>query len=181
MQIEKDLKIHLAASKDPGRYAMHGVLHTPGKLTATNGQIAARINVSDDEGDGEGQIVPAALIKAAVSKPGKGTAVVHTNGNGICRAITKAGVVEDKEIDGEFPKVDAVIPDVPQCRRALIGINAQLLLDLVKAIGCENNCARLELDLEELSPDKSYGGPIRITSTYGVGVIMPVTVEHRVD
>jgi hypothetical protein len=182
MNIPKTCKLHLVAAKDLGRYTMNHIQHTPGKLWATNGRMAAVINVADDDGDTPGILIPADLVKLAVNKSGKADALVTANGS--IKALGKDGLVEGKAGEGDFPKIEAIIPDVPKEHRVLIGLNAGMLEDLARAIGCENTTVCIELDLREFTKEKRddcYKLPYRIDSPHGTGVLMPHNVEDPRD
>ena len=177
MFFPKQCKLHLVAAKDEGRYRMNCILYRDGKLFATDGRRAAVINVEDSTGEAEGALIPAHLVKLATGKAPEDLARVWTDGTA-ARALTKEGTVTSELAKGDFPSIETILPEVPEARKATVGLNAKYLFELAQAIGCEDTQVVLELDLELLDPYSSYPEPIRVQSPHGVGIIMPVTVER---
>lgn len=179
MIFPKSCKLHLVAAKEDGRYAMASIHHTPGKLSATDGRRLAVINVTEDEDDTDGALIPAHLVKLAVTKAPNDVATVIANGD--AKALTKDGIVTTDLVVGEFPDFSAVIPDVPETRRTIVAFNAKSLWELAQALGSEDGVVAIELDLEEMDTMEkgSYKRPIQIRTPHGTGVIMPVTLDKQ--
>ena len=177
MIFPKQCRLHLVAANENGRYAMASIRHTPGKLSATDGRRLAIVNVTEDEDDTDGALIPAHLVKLAVTKAPTDEAIILANGD--AKALTKDGVVTTDLVEGDFPSFETVIPNVPETRRTLVAFNAKNLYELAQALGAESNVVVLELDLERMDTmDKgSYESPIQIRTPHGTGVIMPVTIE----
>lgn len=176
MIFPKQCKLHLVAAKEDGRYAFASVCHQPGRLVATDGRRLAIVNVQEDEEDSEDALIPAHLVKLAVTKAPTDVAQVQANGN--ARALTKDGEVTTDLVQGEFPNWETILPEVPETRRTIVGFNTKYLYELAQAIGAEDSVVGLELDLEELDTEGCYKPPIQIRTKHGTGVLMPVTIER---
>jgi hypothetical protein len=168
---DRAYKVHLAAAKDPGRYARQDVRIDGGRLIATDGRILAVVPASI-EGTAPAYL-PAAAVEAATKgkapKGDDGQARIALNGTG-ATVLTKAGRVEhDYPAGGEFPRWEAVVPrDEPAFR---IAFNPELLARLVGAIG-----AGEAVVFEFRAPDR----PIVLRpsgKSEAFGVLMPITID----
>lgn len=185
MILNFDQRIFEAAAKDAGRYAMHGILfRTEGDVTtatATNGKILTRIEVTLQDGEvlpEDGVLLSSSDIKAGWGR-GKGDRILRVLEGGwklgVGNQISTIDVLE-----GEFPQVEAVIPDSSSGRR--ITFDAKLLLELAKSAGTE--VVTLEVpEFQDSGKQKGQvTGAIRVQlrdsgSDNDLGVIMPVVVE----
>lgn len=164
-------RIWEAASKDESRPVLTGVWFDAEKatLTATNSYIAARVPCEVDEGDESG-LIPAEAVRIAAS--GK-----------VCRGLRVADGKATLQLpDGEriwtllpgvFPSMDKIFEQAKPAVR--FGLNARLLHDLARALGCG---ADYPVVIHPTHPLKSIlaNGP---RDDNCVGVLMPVRVERE--
>lgn len=191
MILRHEQRIFEAASREPGRYAMHGVrlrlLDGKPVLEATDGRILVRVEVELEEGEElaflpeEGVILRGDDLRDAwpAAKAGrKGLFLRRDEGEWFLDcggSRTRLGT-----IDGEFPRVDALVALIGQ--EGTLGFDLDLLNRLAKAAGA--SYVRFEMPKLE---GGQVRGPVgvrfsRDDGTFTVpldnfrGVIMPMTV-----
>jgi DNA polymerase III sliding clamp (beta) subunit (PCNA family) len=186
MILKFDQRIFEGASADPGRYAMHGVLFRQADdgavmATATDGKTLTRIEVQLQDGEklpDEGVLLDARDLKSGWGR-GKGDRILRIlDGSwklGVANQVTEISV-----IDGEFPKVEAVIP--APASGQLLTFDVKLLLQIAKAAGADS----VTLEVPEFATSGKQKGqitsPIRVRlrdtfSEHDLGVLMPITVD----
>ena len=170
-------RIDLATDPDSKRYALGSVCASPtrdGKvlLTACDGRILAAVRV---DGDIPSPIAIPAKVFAAPMKRGK-VNITRENGHWIDRRDT---IHTANDAPGRFPRANDVIPDVSHREgMRVIGIDAQLLLNLAKAINDTSAVVQLIFD-DSARSGMMLTGPIAVHGTVGNGVIMPVTGDTK--
>lgn len=180
LQVELTTRLRGVCAAESSRYAMSGAMISPNGsdgvwVSATDGRVAAVLKARAD-GDLQGtSIVPAEVLPNRV----KGGRILH-NPDGRWED-PKSGKIGEP-IDGTFPPIADVLPDVTADKRygVAISLNCDLLHSLARAIGRQGSSdeAGAVVTLFIDSPKKAiavYGAPDRI------GVIMPVNLEesHR--
>lgn len=159
-------RIRHAAAKQDGRYGISAVEARPGKdgvwLSATDGHVLA-IHKADGEAT-EPCLIPKPLL------PTRKAGDVITRENGELRAAS--GKVATPN-DGPFPPCTDILPDVRQTDRIghVVTLNAQLLLNLAKAIG-DGGKPTVTLFLP-----KNEKKAIAVLGGDGIGAIMPVSTR----
>jgi len=171
MKFHKSCKIHKAAAKDAGRYAMHHVRlerdYAGARLIATDGRILAVLPVQDAEQDDDG-FLSSESIAEAVKKPSKknDTATILANGSIRACAVEAGPVVEFERPsnDHEFPKWRAVVPEGEPTVR--ICLNPSYLATVAHAIGAGDGVV-----LEFYAPAAEGGrpGPIAVRPAFPIG------------
>lgn len=162
MILRHEQRIFEAAAREPGRYAMHGVrlrlLDGRPVLEATDGCILVRVEVELEEGEELAFLPEAGVILCAddlrdawpAAKAGrKGLFLRRDEGEWFLDcggSRTRLGT-----IDGEFPRVDAIVAttDAPE---GTLGFDLDLLNRIAKAAGA--SYVRFELP-------KLEGGQVR--------------------
>lgn len=180
MILNHDQRIFESASKEPGRYAFHGVLfRTEGDVTtatATDGKQLVRIEVTldaDEELPEDGALLDGRDLKAGWGR-GKQTRTLRLEG-GTWTLRNGATSTEISVIDGDFPNVEAVIPAPSSTRR--MSFDVRILARMAKAAGADS----VTLEVPEFKSGQ-VKGPIRVTlreteSGEQMGVLMPITVD----
>ena len=185
MILNFDQRIFEGAARDAGRYAMHSVLFSQDgdtvTATATDGKTLTRIEVQLQDGEKlpeDGVMLSSSDLKAGWGR-GKGDRCLRwLEGRWQLGVGNQVSTIE--VIEGEFPKVEAVIPASSSGR--LLTFDAKLLMQLAKSAGTE--VVTLEVP-EFATSGKQKGqvtGAIRVrlrdsNSDDDLGVIMPVVVE----
>lgn len=187
------------ASKDEGRFAMHGVLLETygGKVTgsATDGKRLLRATWATG-GEGEGRVVlPADILPAlkAAAKAGPKyadkVARIEVTLDGTGRRIVRvlcplAGLTfETREIDGTFPPLDTAIPKASEFGsqgQGLVGISAVSMGGLMDAM---HSFMGRDSSLLRLTVQAKPGSPLRMDATYDgcdiLGVVMPIPLPEQ--
>jgi len=180
MILNHDQRIFESASKEPGRYAFHGVLfRTEGDVTtatATDGKQLVRIEVTLQDGEvlpEDGVLLSSSDIKSGWGR-GKGDRILR-----VLEGVWKLGVGNQIStidvLEGEFPNVEAVIPAPSSTRR--MSFDVRILARMAKAAGADS----VTLEVPEFHAGQ-VKGPIRVTlreteSGEQMGVLMPITVD----
>ena len=182
------------AAKDQGRYAMNGVaLANLGKhgtcLTATDGMAAVVIPVQITEGalNGRPLILSIETAKAATDAVRKASKhMVYpcevsvnptaANAETLCLGNRTSGLL----LDGEFPRVEGVIPPMKKERR--LSFNVKLLYQLAQAMGVEELTLHVPKFREGCVRDAIYVQPGKCPhqtedGRRPFGVIMPMTLD----
>jgi DNA polymerase III sliding clamp (beta) subunit (PCNA family) len=171
-----EAKIELAASNEESRYTLRAVQinKETKQAIATNGHILAVVPCEMSDEDHTGLISPDSIKQIrAMQKRSKGVPVnVLVNGK-----ATATGTNEKAEFElvvGQFPRVDAVIPKGEGYEgECTIALNADLLLQLAKAIGARNYNGQHIVKL--WVKDRSSSVLVKTSENVdAVGVIMPV-------
>ncbi len=204
MKFDPKFQIHKAAAEEATRYAVEGILIEGDKAIATDGRIMAVVPIETD-GDSKGAVVSRAAWEMAtksariVQRATKATPAVRSASmevqERIARVIAKdlGSATEFPNLDGAFPDHRGVIPRGAVVMR--IGINAELLLNLAKAIGAygADGTEAVELVLRSDSVEDVEGcptatGPIEVRamnqemlteSQRALGIIMPVGLDNK--
>ena len=189
MRVDKKYRLHKAAAKDLGRYAMNGVsleLRQPGDpemdveegeraglAVATNGRILAVVPVGLAEDDEPG-LVPAEAFQAATKGAG-GSSVIRANGD-VTVTNGKSLTVHARP-EGEFPRWRQVLPAAGKLASWRLRLNPSLLWDLAQAIGWnkDEQCIALTL-MEGPKGRPDVTRPIHVEhQAGGFGCLMPIT------
>lgn len=173
MQFERAQALERATAKEPGRYAMHGILiertsATEGKAIATNGRILAIVPITLSDDDVPGLIPSEAWTEA---RRGSSRFDPRIDANGSVRAHGKRGIVEMERPQGEFPRYETILNacgDGPS-----VAFNADYLADLQAAFGSE--CVELTFQPGKTGIDPC--APIHVRANRCGGVMMPITVD----
>lgn len=171
IEIDRDHAVYEAAATDNNRLVLTGVLFTNrdgGRAVATDGKIAA-IVLAKTEGLADDVIVPATFLKAAyrATKSNRVQFIVDSEAQ---RAFTVDGKLSEHLIQGSFPDVWRLIPDVDAeyCTRYL-NLNFSLGVRLSKAIGSYvDKEARLKLC------PTGAASPILAVAAGAIGLYMPI-------
>ena len=183
LTINKACKLHLAADKELGRYAYHGVRvdHFPDgtpRAVATNGRILAMVPLEPDDfseelPEGTDFIVPRdAWKEACMGKAGWGATKdrgsLTWNGNGAVTGSRAPGrELGMATIEGEFPKVDVIEESYGDVTHT-VTLSAHHLRDLADALGAEDGQVTLEIE----DPNKAI--LVTVHGSEARGYIMPV-------
>ncbi len=177
------------ASKDGTRYILNGVKIAGNMAVATDGRtLFAACGTRDDDDADRDTIIPTRAAKAAwpQTKRKRGCMLPILTINP--KAENEPGTVSIldvefdkttiKEIDGNYPRFEAVMPDVSK-HTFRVGLNVKLLLQIAKCYGEDTVCLHI-------NPDAMNGGavsdPIIVTnekSPEAVAIIMPM--RHHGD
>ena len=171
MKFPKGLKVEACASREVGRYAMHGIKVEGDRAVATNGFVIAVVPVESEDGDdAHGQIVPAEAIKLARKVAGaKADAVVTVNGT------VRAAGQELQAIDGEFPRYQACIPSVTAESHVMVTLDARLLSMLFDAIAGDDGAVTFCVSRKAGEPVVLV--PNACNDSGGIGVVMPISYD----
>ena len=168
----KGSKLHLAANKEPSRYALHTVSLHKGHLIATTGKVLAIVPVDSQDGFGVGDepvLLPASTIKAATTAKGNGTVSVI---GGEARA---AGTVAPIVTGQDFPRIAQLVESAKdQPIQRTIRISARQLWDLAQALGAGKD------DYVDLAIPGDKTCPHHVTNPEvpgSFGLIMPIVRE----
>jgi DNA polymerase III sliding clamp (beta) subunit (PCNA family) len=172
------------ASKDRTRYILNGVKITGNMAVATDGRtLFAACGTRDDEDADRDAIIPTRAAKAAwpQSKRKRGCMLpmitVNPKGEKEPGTVSILDVEFDKttikEIEGNYPRFEAVMPDVSK-HTFLVGLNVKLLMQIAKCYGEDDVCLHI-------NPDEMQGGcasaAIIVTnskSPEAVAILMPM-------
>jgi DNA polymerase III sliding clamp (beta) subunit (PCNA family) len=143
------------ASTDATRYILNGVFLTGDLAVATNGRtLFATVGTRDDEDDARDALIPTKAAKAAwPQRKGKASIVPMLTVNAKVENETPTVTILDKdfdkttikEIEGNFPNFEAVIPDVSKPRH-VVGLNVKLLMQIAKCFGEDDVMIHLDPD-----------------------------------
>jgi DNA polymerase III sliding clamp (beta) subunit (PCNA family) len=135
------------ASKDSTRYVLNGVRIQGNLAVAVDGRtLFAAVGSRDEEDDARDALIPARAAKAAwpQSKGKRGcllpmlTINPREEGANVPGTVTVTDREFDrttiKEIDGNFPRFEAALPDVSK-HTLRVGLNVKLLLNIAKCYG----------------------------------------------
>lgn len=184
MKISPKLNPMHCASKDGTRYILNGVKITGNLVVSTDGRtlFAAVCHRDEDDADRDA-LIPTRAAKAAwpqTKRKGKGSILPRLTINPIDKGVATVTVVDRafdkttiKEIDGTFPAIHAVVPDVSG-HTFKVGINTKLLLQIANCFGEEQVCLHI-------NPAAMNGGtvsdPILVTSPKtpdAMAILMPM-------
>ena len=173
MIFPKTMIENCAAIKDYSRpYLQNPYLDVEGKqLIATDGHKLVFVPVVPEDGDVSGYVTGKAL--AAARKLAKRTEPsIRCNG---ALELTDGTVLPRPE-NQAFPVdgVKRVIPDTKGCK--IVSFNAQLLLDIAKAIG-EGKDTIATVVILHLPEDNTRAIKVTKSGTEAFGVLMPVRME----
>lgn len=178
------------ASKDGTRYVLNSVKIQGDLAIATDGRTLCVVKGERQDDDHERDaLIPKRVAKAAwpQAKKKRGTVLPILMINppepdlGMVEGALTTTVLDRefdkhtaKDIDGNFPKFEACVPD-PKPYTMSIGINVNLLTQIAKSMG--SNGVVLHFDPEEFKPE--YRGTVLVTATDGdktkaFGVLMPM-------
>ena len=178
MIILHNQRIFETAAKDPGRYSMNAVRlrELDGNVVAeaTDGKCLARVELQLEDGEelAEEVMLDARQLKAGWGR-GKSDRILACNVEGQWTLRVGSQVTAIDTIDGEFPRIDDVVPASSKDRR--VTLNLDLLVSTAKALGV----TEVTLELPELE-DGQVMGAVRVSSRESfseaaVGVVMPIT------
>jgi len=182
MRFPKACKLHLIPAREQGRFSMNNVLHIPGKLVATDGRKLVVLNVEEDEQDedkvralnGDPILIPAAMVKEATKGAAKNPAHLVVSDGRACVPSTTGTMLQAPLASGEFPKWEAVVPEVHDTDKILVGLNAKYLHEIARALGAADCNIFLEVDTRDL--DKGHATkPYQVRNGNGFAVLMPVS------
>lgn len=193
--IDKRFKLDLIAARDPGRYAMHGVLvEDTGEFTARAVATDGRMLVVLDNLAKTGNGVARAIIPTIAWKFARNLKGIAKNRDGLVTVDSvdrSTGALKDlrvevncspgdgtsmreNAIEGEFPRFQAVVPTREDVHYR-IAFNPYYLAEIADAIGVSKElpCVTIEC--------KGPTHPIRVIgpSDNAFGVLMPVTVDGQ--
>lgn len=180
MIFKSKFKPELCLGKDPARPQLeHCYLDTANgaqRLVATDGIRMIVVRVAPEPGDTAGRVTTDALQSArtVAKKTRNEQATIALNGT---QKTDAAEFVRPDDKKFPFPPVDAVLVDAPtkgQADTLTIGLNAQLLHEIAKALGAKNG--EIEITLRP-GADRV---PLRITDPYepdAFAVLMPMRVK----
>ena len=137
MRVDSKYKVELAACdpKDLRTNLEHAHFDAEkGRLSATNGRVLAVVPATN-ENDHSGPVTTAALQSARKAAGKSGSATIGLIGHQVT-----AGASFERPQGIQFPAIDQVIPKHGSDDNVVrIGLDANLLLDLAKAIGATRN------------------------------------------
>jgi hypothetical protein len=183
MKFDRNCKLHLCCSKsEDTRFNTHAInIHGPlgCELVATNGRMLAVVPVELETGD-EGDFIEVDTYKAALAaKMGyKGRATIRPAGDTVKVGPLEEMTFKQEPIDGDFPKVENVIPSKHDAKSSVI-INPKMLWDLCQAIGQGAGSAKQAVEIHFFGNDR----PILVTTdaedggASPYGVIMPLVAK----
>ena len=180
----RNCKIHLAASKDCGRYAFQDVKLGPDYLEATDGRMLARVP-AQHEGLGSGDtLLPADVFKAATRGVRSGDAefFVGVNGSTCARVPDGKGGSQTMMQDNHgltFPDCQPLFADTDKAYQSGtvvdVRLNPRLLAALAQALGgwhADPPCIRLRMIAGE---DGRVTTAIKVDGPEGAyGLLMPI-------
>ncbi len=167
MKFDKDCQIEKAASLDTSRPGLENVYFDKDKckLIATDGRRMAIIPCDPENGDVSGLVSPAALKE--YRKQSK-KALVSLELNGTQKVGAYSLERPTQEQNGNFPNWEMVLPKASDKVTFEIGLNAELLVELAKAIGSSDGVVKLKF-IDSLKV-------IQVSTSKGEGLLMPVRV-----
>ena len=177
MKIPKNCKLEKVASKDQTREVLNYILienkNDETHAVATDGRRLAVVPVAicdEDQLDGEKLMLPKALTEARKQAKQAKESTIGLNGaalmpNGECYPVRE---------DLNFPNWRQVVPTGAKYTK--VCFNAKYLYELAQAIGCQNDCVQLQI---EINPETGHLDPLRPLviedkTTGGKGVLMPM-------
>jgi len=180
MFIDKNIKVHLACSDDDSRLALNYILYDGKYLIATNGHILAKIAMGSEKLDKE-VYIHKDIFKAAQKNINAKTRAIELDikneGETISFIDKNKSLVTytQKPLTQSFPDIDRILEPILKGKKQIkVHFNAKLLLDLVKALGANNNKYSNNVTL---SFSENEDEPILVKSHYNpdnIGVLMPV-------
>lgn len=132
------LSVFHAAHREVTRYAMNGVLVDEKGFTATNGKVLCHVTHNGAVGAGVAPfVIPLATVKDLNRAIGAGKKakpfVLELGPLPAEGKATRTGETRDiRPVDGFFPPYEDVLP-TDRDSRDDVGLNAQLMIDLLKA------------------------------------------------
>ena len=141
------------ASTDRTRYTLNGVFLAGNLAVATDGRsLVACIAQREEDDDAREAIIPTKAALAGFKDRKKGvTPMLHVlpkpeNDVARCRVMTSLDESTTyREIDGNFPHIDAVVPK-PEKHTLRVALNVKLLLRIAKALGEDQVTLHLDPD-----------------------------------
>ena len=172
------------ASKDSTRYVLNGVRIKGNLAVATDGRtLFAAVAARDDEDDARDALIPTRVAKAAWPQgKGKGGAIlpmltINQKEEGKEATVTVLDREFDrttsKEIDGNFPRFEAVLPDLSK-HTLRVGLNVKLLVNIAKCFGDDDVIIHLAADGFR---DGQQGEPMIVTNQKtreAMAILMPM-------
>jgi len=146
MKISPKLNPMHCASKDGTRYILNGVKISGNLVTSTDGRtLFAAVCHRDEDDDTRDALIPTRAAKAAwpqSKRKGKGVSdlpllTINPIEDGLATVTitdSKFDKTTIKEINGRFPSIHKVVPDVSG-HTFKIGLNANYLLQIAKCFG----------------------------------------------
>ncbi len=187
MYIDIPTPVKQATSKDDTRYGRRGAEVRPGMngcawLTTSDGHTAAIMQVEAARCT-EPDIIPADVLPGSV----KGGKLAKIDGTWETVVTGKQKVKKAEPLDGEFPPVADVIPDVMATKSSrsdnfrystAVTINAELLMNIARAIGhdgrYDDTGTTVTLFIQPGEKGKPANKPIAVVGGPGrIGIVMP--------
>jgi hypothetical protein len=170
-----------AASKDHTRYTLNGVQVKGDIAAATDGRMLFMcIGTREEEDDSREAIIPTRAALAGWKQLKRGAALPtltinprDTHGRNTCTVMDKDfDRTTIMEIDGNYPRIEAVIPDVTKYT-VRVGFNVALLARLAKCFGEDQVTMHLN---PEAFGEEGHQEPILVTNGANqpaLAVLMP--------
>ena len=180
MKISKTCKLEKVVSKDESREALLSILieskDGQNNAVATDGRRMAVVPIEiadEDEIDGQKLMTPKALIEARKQAKRADKSTIGLNG----AAMMPNGEVYPLRTDLKYPLWQNVVPqNTGGGDYQTITFNAKYLFELAQAIGCPNDCVKLQIETNPATGKLDPNRPLIIEekTTGGKGVLMPM-------
>lgn len=180
MKIPNGINPAHVASKDKTRYILNGVKVKDGLAYASNGRsLFVTICEMEYEDDKREAIIPTRIALKAFKKKTKNSILpiltlepLGTDGYNKTRLLDKEmDVTITREIEGKFPNIHQVVPELENYKLA-VSLNVNLLLEISKAFGEE---------VVNIYRNENIMDPMFITSKTqeAFAVLMPVRIHDE--
>lgn len=170
MQVPKKCLVEAVVSTDKTRTTLQNVFFTGEELVAVDGRMLAVVPALPENGDTPGYVTPQAIREARKCKPLQSLSLDTRQTLPDGRSFPRP-TADDV---GQFPNWKQVVPDKATPWKVTVGLNAERLATLQRAMGCEAVTLHIQ---DELSPILVTPAGNTIPEPAAFAVLMPVRVS----